>query len=299
MADVKWIKIVTDIFDDEKIFLIESLPSADSILVIWFKLLCLAGKNNNDGVFIMSNRIAYTDEMLAAIFRREVNTVRLALSTFEKYGMIEVINDAITIPNWDKYQSLDGYEKKKERDRIYQKKRREKQKLLVENTQSSDMSSDCSADVVVSEEEREEEEERERDKEEDKNIKKEKRKSEFDVIIESYTDDLQLRNTIYEFIKMRKAIRASMTSNALKLMLGKLDKLATNNQDKKAILEQSIMNSWKGIFELKEGSYGNSNRSSTENTTDYKGVKRQADIHAPGAPTREELRAAEENGEFD
>ena len=83
------------------------------------------------------------------------------------------------------------------------------------------------------------------------NIKKEKKKSEFDLIIESYIDDLQLRNTIYEFIKMRKAIKAPMTSNALKLMLGKLDKLATNYQDKKAILEQSIMNSWKGIFELK------------------------------------------------
>ncbi len=250
MADVKWIKIVTDIFDDEKIFLIESLPSADSILVIWFKLLCLAGKNNNDGVFIMSNRIAYTDEMLAAIFRREVNTVRLALSTFEKYGMIEVINDAITIPNWDKYQSLDGYEKKKERDRIYQKKRREKQKLLVENTKSSDASSDCSADVVVSEEEREEE----REREEDKNIKKEKKKTEFDLLIESYTDDLQLRNTIYEFIKMRKAIRSPMTSNALKLMLGKLDKLSLNDDGpgiRIAMLEQSIMNSWKGIFELK------------------------------------------------
>ena len=38
-SDVKWIKITTDIFDDEKILLIESLPEADSIIVIWFKLL--------------------------------------------------------------------------------------------------------------------------------------------------------------------------------------------------------------------------------------------------------------------
>lgn len=50
MADVKWIKITTDIFDDEKILLIESLPDSDSIIVIWFKLLCLAGKMNNSGV---------------------------------------------------------------------------------------------------------------------------------------------------------------------------------------------------------------------------------------------------------
>ena len=84
MADVKWIKIATDIFDDDKILLIESLPDSDSIIVIWFKLLCMAGKQNNCGVFMMNDRIAYTDEMLATIFRRNINTVRLALRTFEQ-----------------------------------------------------------------------------------------------------------------------------------------------------------------------------------------------------------------------
>lgn len=79
-----------------------------------------------------------------------------------------------------------------------------------------------------------------------------KKKTEYDLIIENYTNDLQLRNTIYEFIKMRKAIKAPMTSNALKLMLSKLDKLSSGDKDKKfKILEQSIMNSWKGLFELK------------------------------------------------
>ena len=47
MADVKWIKITTDIFDDEKILLIESLPDAYSIITVWFKLLCLAGKHTS------------------------------------------------------------------------------------------------------------------------------------------------------------------------------------------------------------------------------------------------------------
>ena len=251
MADVKWIKIVTDVFDDEKMLLIESLPSADSIIVIWFKLLCLAGKNNNSGVFMLNERIAYTDEMLATIFRRDINTVRLALKTFEMYGMIEVINDVITIPNWSKHQTLDQLEERKEYMKDYMKKYREKQKALSEGKVNSKVNSKVNVNSL----EEEREEERERDKEEDKNIKKEKRKSEFDLIIDEYTDDLQLRNTIYEFIKMRKAIKAPMTSNALKLMLSKLEKLTVNdihNDNKIAILEQSIMNSWKGIFELKE-----------------------------------------------
>lgn len=159
MADVKWIKIVTDIFDDEKMLLIESLPSADSLIVIWFKLLCLAGKNNNDGVFLMNDRIAYTEEMLSTIFRRDINIVRLALDTFERFGMIEIINGVITIPNWGKHQTLDSYERKKERDRIYQAERRAKQKEIA------DKSSDKSFDVAISEEDIEEEREEDKDKE--------------------------------------------------------------------------------------------------------------------------------------
>lgn len=130
MADVKWIKICTDIFGDEKIQLIECLPEGDGIIVIWFKLLCLAGKQNNGGVFMMNDRIAYTDEMLATIFRRPINIVRLALKTFEQFGMIEIVNNAYTIPNWEKHQSIDKLEQLREQNRLRVAKHREKQKLL-------------------------------------------------------------------------------------------------------------------------------------------------------------------------
>ena len=159
MAEVKWIKITTDIFDDEKILLIESLPDSYAIITVWFKLLCLAGKQNNSGVFMMSNKIAYTDKMLATIFRMKESTVTMAIKTFEQFGMIEIIDGVITIPNWGKHQSLDAYAKKKERDRLYQQERRNKQKLLA-----SKKSSDKSSDIAVSEEDI--------DKEEDKDIDK-------------------------------------------------------------------------------------------------------------------------------
>lgn len=131
MADVKWIKITTDIFDDEKILLIESLPEADSIIVIWFKLLCLAGKQNNSGVFMMGNSMPYTDSMLATIFRRKEATVQLALQTFQQFGMIEILDGVITIPNWGKHQNLDQLESKKEYMRNYMSEYRKKQKVLT------------------------------------------------------------------------------------------------------------------------------------------------------------------------
>ena len=153
MADVKWIKITTDIFDDEKILLIESLPDANAIIVVWFKLLCLAGKMNNSGVFLMSNRIAYTDKMLATIFRMKESTVQLALQTFEQFGMVEIVDGVITIPNWEKHQNLDKMEQAKEQTRARVARHREKQKLLAECNVTGNVTGDvtvtqCNADRI-------------------------------------------------------------------------------------------------------------------------------------------------------
>ena len=131
MMNVKWIKIVTDIFDDEKIQLIESMPEADAIIVIWFKLLCLAGRTNNNGLLMLNDKIAYTDEMLSAIFRRKVQTVKLALSVFEQFGMIEIVGNVITIPNWEKHQNVDRLTEMREYNRLAKQKSRAKQKLLT------------------------------------------------------------------------------------------------------------------------------------------------------------------------
>lgn len=156
MADVKWIKITTDIFDDEKILLIEGLPDSYAIITVWFKLLCLAGKQNNNGVFMMG-RIPYTNQMLATIFRMKEATVTMALEVFSNFGMVEIVEGVITIPNWNKHQTLDAYEKKKERDRLYQAERRAAQRALIGK------SSDKSSDIVPLEEEREEDKELEKD----------------------------------------------------------------------------------------------------------------------------------------
>ena len=100
----------------------------------------------------MNDKIAYTDKMLATIFRMKESTVKLALDTFEQFEMIQKIDGAITIPKWNKHQTLDAYEKKKARDRRYQEERRARQRALIKK--SSDKSFEESSDVAVSEEER-------------------------------------------------------------------------------------------------------------------------------------------------
>lgn len=143
--DVKWIKITTDIFDDEKILLIESMPNAYPIIVCWFKLLCLAGKQNNGGVFMMNDKIAYTDKMLATIFRMKESTVKLAIKTFQQFGMIEISNGIIAIPNWNKHQSLDALEKKRAYQKDLMRRKREAQLQACEANCEANNDTNCEA----------------------------------------------------------------------------------------------------------------------------------------------------------
>ena len=145
--EISWIKITTNIFDDEKILLIESLPEADSIIVIWFKLLTLAGKCNKDGLLMLNDSIPYTEEMLATLFRRNLNTVRLALETFEKFGMIVTLHNTITIPNWEKHQQTEKLNQIREQTRKRVQACRERQKLQLEETCSN--SADVTQDVTL------------------------------------------------------------------------------------------------------------------------------------------------------
>ncbi len=83
MSEVKWIKLSTQMFEDEKIKLIEQMPESDTILIIWVKLLSQAGKTNASGYIYLNQNIPYTDEMLATIFNRPLPIVRMALNTFQ------------------------------------------------------------------------------------------------------------------------------------------------------------------------------------------------------------------------
>lgn len=53
MSEVKWIKLSTSMFEDEKIRLIESMPEADTLLIIWIRLLAQAGKQMRVGIFFL------------------------------------------------------------------------------------------------------------------------------------------------------------------------------------------------------------------------------------------------------
>lgn len=182
MAEIKWIKITTNMFDDEKIKLIDAMPERDTIHYIWIRLLVQAGKTNANGYIFLNENIPYTEEMLSTIFNRPINSVRLALNALSNFGMIHVQEDnLIKISNWDKHQNVDGMEKVKEQNRLRKQRQRTKEREeLPEACTDEDVSRDMSRDVTL--------------QNKNKNKKEELDKEEEKEIITSNNSDLKLSN---------------------------------------------------------------------------------------------------------
>lgn len=133
MSDVRWIKIYTNMFDNRKIKQIEKLPEGNALLVIWLKLLTLAGNVNDSGFVYFTKDIPYTDQMLSTEFNMPLSTIQLALNVFKQYEMIDITDDLLKISNWEKYQNVEGMEKIREQNRLrnIEYRKRKKEKLLT------------------------------------------------------------------------------------------------------------------------------------------------------------------------
>lgn len=130
MADVKWIKITTDMFDNRKIKHLRRLPDGNNIVLIWVMLLTMAGRCNSGGMIFLTENIPYTPKMLADELDFEENTVRLALEALEQLGMVVTDNGYFAIAGWEEHQNIEGMERIREQTRKRVAKHREKQKLL-------------------------------------------------------------------------------------------------------------------------------------------------------------------------
>lgn len=246
--EIKWIKLSTDIFNNRKIRQLEQMPDGDALIVIWLKLLTLAGNVNDGGLIYFTHDIPYTEQLLATQFNKSPTLIQLALSTFEKFEMIEIIDDMIHVSNWEKYQNVEEMEKIRGQNRLRKQKQREREKqALLEDknivsrdshvTSQQSHATDIDIDIDIEKE----------------YYKKERKpKSGYDVLIDEYTDNENLKKALLDFIKMRKLAKKPMTDKALKLLMSKLDRLGRCDGEKIAILDQSIMNSWQSVYELKE-----------------------------------------------
>lgn len=168
MADVKWIKITVDMFDNRKIKHLRRLPDGDSIVLIWVMLLTMAGRCNSGGMIFLTENIPYTPKMLANELNFEEATVQLALQALEQLGMVSTAsNGFLLVDGWEEHQNAEALDKIRDQTRKRVAKHRENKRLLESNA-SDNAPGNVTGNVTVTqcnatEEEREEEKEKEID----------------------------------------------------------------------------------------------------------------------------------------
>ena len=129
MAEISWIKLTINMFDDEKIRIIQAMPESDAIIIVWIRLLTLAGKTNDDGRIYIDRDIQYTEEILSTLFNKPLNTIRLALDTLKRFKMINTDDGVIVISNWEKHQNIEGMTRLKIQNAERQKRFRDRKKI--------------------------------------------------------------------------------------------------------------------------------------------------------------------------
>lgn len=86
----------------------------------------------------------------------------------------------------------------------------------------------------------------------DNNKKEKKAKTNFDTILSESEFNETTKERLKDFIKMRKAIKKPLTDRALDLTIKRLKKIANSEEEIQMILDNSIINSYQGVFPLKE-----------------------------------------------
>lgn len=90
------------------------------------------------------------------------------------------------------------------------------------------------------------------------NKKKERKKTSYDEIINSKIDNQEIKDLLYEFIKMRTLKKKPLTDRALIIQINKLLKFSSKIEEQKEIIEKSIVKCWDEFYPLKkEESNGN------------------------------------------
>ena len=131
MADVKWIKLTTDMFDNRKIKHLRRLPDGNNIVLLWIMLLTMAGRCNAGGMIFLTENIPYTPKMLADELGFEENTVKLGVQALQNLNMVVADGDYFTISGWEEYQNADRLAEIREYNRLAQQKSRANRKQLA------------------------------------------------------------------------------------------------------------------------------------------------------------------------
>lgn len=257
-----WLQLKEDFFDEDAINWLEEQPNGKEYSLFYLKLCLKSLKTNGVLIRKVGNMlIPYDHVKLGELTKTNPDTVVVAMKLLIQIGLVEVLDNGefflTQVADMIGSQSRGAFKKEQ------QIANRNSTKLLKGGTEVEKIPPKIDIDI---------EKDIELDKElEKKEINKEKKLTDAQEIQKIINDNFKYNNELYEayneFNKMRsKNKKVSNTPYANKKIINELNKMTDNDEEKIAIINQSIINGWGGIFPVKKNNYNNNynnNRPST------------------------------------
>jgi len=220
-----WLKLDRNFFKRHDIQIVESMPNGKDYVLFYLKLL--VESIDHKGMLRFNEMIPYNDSMLATITNTNVDIVRSAIKVFQELKLMELFDDKTLYLK--ETQKMLGESSSTHRVKAFRE--RQKQAQLTQRNVTETLH------------------ETEIEKEIDIEIEKEKDiKSKKELVV--YFENLELNKTFIDFMKMRKSLKnGAMTERAIKMMINKLNGYDIDVAIQ--MLEQSILNNWKDVYDLK------------------------------------------------
>lgn len=264
MAESKkyyWIKLKTDFFDKDTIdFLMGQENGAEYVVIYQMLMLKTAQQGGYLGTKMAEVMIPYDIKKIVRDTKYfDYDTVAIALELFKKLGLVYEENNHI-LRLADAEQLVGSESKWAEKKRIYRENQRTIQGQLEDN--------------VRQEKEIDIDKEKEIDIDKDKKKKKKSAKADLDGMINSFTENEELKEALKAFLDMRKSIKKPIqTEYAFKLALNRLKQLSDIDSIRIEIVNQSVEHNWQTFYALQ-----NNYKSNEVEMPDYMKKQEKGDI---------------------
>lgn len=226
-----WLKLKNDFFTNKKIKKLRKIAGGDTYTIIYLKMQLLSIKDN--GKLYFENVEDSFAEELALELDEDIENVKVTLMFLIKSGLLVEVNpEEYILP--ETIECIGSETSKAE----LMRKKRAKEKLLSGNNVTPELPAVTKSYTEI---EKEKEIDIEIKIDKDKEIKKDKK---------IYFDNDNLNSIFEEFIEVRKKLKAVNSDRAIKTLINKLNKY--DDDTKYQMIENSIVNSWKDVYELKQ-----------------------------------------------
>lgn len=258
-----WLKLPKDFFEDKAIKRLRQIAGGDTYTIIYLKML-LKSMEDDGKLFYEGIEDNICDE-IALDINENADDVQVTISYLEKKGLLIVTDSEVELTRLTEMVGSESAVTERVR------KHREAQKLLQCNAsvlQGNTIETKCNTEKEIEKEKSRE------DTEIDTKKKKKSAKADLNGMIDSFTENEELREALKAFLDMRKSIKKPIqTEYAFKLALNKLKQLSDRDSVRIEIVNQSVEHNWRTFYTLQ-----NSYRTNEVEMPDYMKKQEKGDI---------------------